>query len=263
MTRVARILLAAASAAALLAVSDARAQFQPVPPPPQAPPPQAPPPQAPPPQWQPPPPPPAGPVAMAPAAPPAPRLQLAAFTGYMVNGDVDAGSGKLVIDDAQSFGVSVWAQARPGTKVELLWIYSGYDASWNSYSLSYPSSKKFSVDTHYFQVGGVQSIRRGKVEPFVGGTLGAVWYSPDNLQAATGSLTYDLSDTWRFAFTIGGGANVFLNEKLAIRLYARMLVPVFLEGGSFYVGSGGSGIAVSGGIPAISGDFGAALVLAR
>jgi hypothetical protein len=42
-----------------------------------------------------------------------------------------------------------------------------------------------------------------------------------------------------------------------------MLAPVLFDGGSFYVGSGGSGVAVSGGIPTIAGDFGVALVLAR
>ncbi len=274
MTRFLRYLLAA-SAALPCAVPDAFAQYVPVQPAPaQAAPAQAVPVQ--PPAAQPVPVQQTVPVQAAPAQPqayappqvalqppPQPRLQVAAFTGWQVNGDIDGVYGKLKVDDAQSFGLSLWTQVRPGTKLELLWIYSKTTAQYDSYGLTYPSTKPFDVDTHYFQLGGVQSVRRGKVEPFFGATLGAVWYAPDNIQSATGLTSYSAGDTWRFAVTLGGGLNVFLSESLAIRGYARMLVPMYFNGGSVYVGTGGSGLAVNAGVPAISGDFGAALVLAR
>jgi hypothetical protein len=38
---------------------------------------------------------------------------------------------------------------------------------------------------------------------------------------------------------------------------------MYFNGGSVYVGTGGSGMAVNAGIPAISGDFGVGLVFAR
>lgn len=200
-----------------------------------------------------------------PAAPAVQRLQIAAFTGWQVNGDVEGYYGKLKVDDAQSFGASLSFAARPGTRAELIWIYSRTDAEFDSFTAIYPSSKPFSVDTHYFQIGGTQSMRRGRLEPFAGATMGAVWYSPDRMESTIGNVSYNLGDAWRFAFTVGGGANVFLNQTgtLAIHLHARMLVPVFFEGGSIYAGSGGAGVAVSGGIPAVSGDFGVGLVLAR
>ncbi len=275
MTRSIRFLLPLACANVLCA-APALAQYQPVPPPPAAQPTPTPPAyQPPPPAYQPPPPgyapppayqpaPPAQPAYVAqPAAPAGPRMQLGAFTGWQVNGDVDGIYGKLKVDDAQSFGVSLWTTVRPGTKVELLWIYSRTEAQYDSYTISYPSSKKFGVETNYFQLGGVQSMRRGKIEPFAGGTLGAVWYAPDNIEALNGFQSYHAGDTWRFAVTLGGGLNVFLSESLAIRGYARMLVPMFFNGGSVYVGTGGSGLAVNAGVPAISGDFGAALVFAK
>ncbi len=266
MMRIVRSILAVATAAALCAAGAASAQYQPVPPPPQAQP--QPPPQ---PQYQPPPPAyqPPPPAAYAPppvqmAAPPAgPKLQIGAFTGWQVNGDVDTIYGKLVVDDSQSFGVTLWNQVKGGTKLELLWIYSQVDAHFDSYSISYPSTQKFSIMQNYFQLGGVHSFRRGKVEPFAGGTLGAVWYSPDQIRGLSGLATYDAGDTWRFAITLGGGLNVFLSESFAIRGYARMLMPMYFSGGSVYVGTGGSGLAVNAGVPAVSGDFGVALVLAR
>lgn len=268
MPRFLRCLLAATSAAALCAAPVALAQYQPTPAPGQPPPPPAsqPPPPV---QQQPPPPPPGSqPAQPAPAAAsmqpaPQPRLQIGAFTGWQVNGDIDGVYGKVRVDDAQSFGVSLWTQVRPGTKIELLWIYSNTEAQYESYTLQYPSSQKFGLESNYFQLGGVQSVRRGKIEPFAGGTLGAVWFAPDNIKTVTGLTSYNAGDTWRFAVTLGGGLNVFLTQSLAIRGYARMLVPMYFNGGSVYVGTGGSGLAVNAGVPAISGDFGVALVLAR
>ncbi len=268
MTRSFRFLLPLA-AAAVLCAAPALAQYVPVTPPPAAqptPPPAA---QPPPPAYQ-PPPPAYQPAAAAqpanvtqPARPASPRFQIGAFTGWQVNGDVDGIYGKLRVDDAQSFGVSLWTAVRPGTKLELLWIYSATEAQYDSYTLSYSSTKKFGLATNYFQIGGVQSVRRGKIEPFAGATLGAAWYAPDNIESQNGLTSYHAGDTWRFAVTIGGGLNVFLTESLAIRGYARMLMPMFFNGGSMYVGTGGSGLAVNAGVPAISGDFGAALVFAR
>ncbi len=244
--------LAAASAALLLAATAASAQ-QP-PPPGYAPPP---------PGYAPPPPgyaPPAQPAPQLQSTPSGPGIQLEAFTGYQMNGDVDGIYGKIAIDDAQSFGVTLWKQVRPGTKLQLKWIYSSFDAQFQSYSYVYQSTQKFNVMQNYFQLGGVQSMRRGKIEPFAGGTLGAVWWSPDNVKTSNGLVTYNASDSWRFAITLGLGLNVFLTEKLAIRGHADMLMPMIFNGGSVYVGTGGSGMAVSAGVPAISGDFGVGLV---
>jgi opacity protein-like surface antigen len=267
MTRSFRFLLPLACATVLCA-APALAQYVPVSPPPAAQPPPPPPAQPPPPAYAPPPAyqaaPPAQPAYVAQPAPPAAsRFQLGAFTGWQVNGDVDGIYGKLRVDDAQSFGVSLWTQVRPGTKLELLWIYSSTEAQYDSYTVTYPSTKKFGLETNYLQIGGVQSVRKGKIEPFMGATLGAVWYAPDNIESQSGLTSYASGDTWRFAITIGGGLNVFLTQSLAIRGYARMLVPMFFNGGSMYVGTGGSGLAVNAGVPAFSGDFGAALVLAK
>lgn len=195
--------------------------------------------------------------------PVSPRLELAAFTGWMVNSDVDVSAGTLEVGDAQSFGAALWFAARPGTKVELLWIYSSPEAHLQSYSAAFPSSRPFEVGMNYFQLGGLQSMRRGALEPFAGATIGAAWYSPDRMEATNGLTSVDLDDTWRLAFTLGGGLNVFVNPKVAVRLHARMLLPVYIDGGAFYAGSGGSGLAVSGWIPMVQGDFGVGLVFAQ
>jgi hypothetical protein len=62
--------------------------------------------------------------------------------------------------------------------------------------------------------------------------------------------------------TFGAGAKIFLSEKVALRLEGRMMLPMLFSGGSFYVGTGGSGMAVSAGIPSIQGGFTAGLTFA-
>ncbi len=260
--------------AALLAVaiaSPALAQFPaplptyPPPPPSSPPPPQpvyAPPPQpvyAPPPQAYAPPPPAYPPPRPPPAA--SGGVQLSAYTGWQMNGDVSAYAGKLKIDDAMNYGVAIDVPTGFGAGVQLLWIYNDTTARFSSYDPFYPSSREFGLQQHYFQVGGTKMIRRGKIETFGGGTLGAALFIPGNIQTNTGS-TIPASDTWAFAMTLGGGVKVFFTEKVALRLGARLMLPMFFQGGGFYVGSGGSGMSVSAGVPSVQGDFTAGLTIA-
>jgi hypothetical protein len=70
------------------------------------------------------------------------------------------------------------------------------------------------------------------------------------------------SDIWRFAFTLGGGLKIWLIEQLAIQLDARMMAPVWFSSASFYVGTGGGGFGVSGGIPIVEGNFTGGIVIA-
>jgi hypothetical protein len=233
-------LRAAALVAALAAAGPALAQYPP--PPPGYPPGYGPPPSQP----------------VKPPPPPEGRLRLSAFTGWQLNGDVVAYAGKLVVDDAMSYGAALDFLASPMSTGQLLWIYCDTKARFNSYDLLYPSSKDFGVQEHYMQIGGTRFVARGKVEPFMGGTLGAVLIIPGSIQTV-GGTTYGASDTWRFAMTLGGGVKVNFSPKLALRLETRLLLPMYFQGGSVYVGTGGSGMAVSAGVPSWQGNFTAGL----
>ena len=93
------------------------------------------------------------------------------------------------------------------------------------------------MPTHYFQIGGSTGRRFDRLEPFIGGTLGSALFLPDRINYSNGTST-SLGDTWRFAFTIGGGLNIHLSEKLALRGEARVAAPVYFSSGSIYVGGG-------------------------
>lgn len=188
------------------------------------------------------------------------RVELTAFAGYQVNSDVTTSAGSLQIDDAPSYGVALDWTLRPGAQAELLWIYSSTDVRLRGLP-GYPNSAPFPVDAHHFQLGGLATFGQGKLEPFVSGSLGAAMYVPGTV-ALDGGSTYSLATTWRFAFTLGGGAKIWLGDRLGLRLQARLLAPVYFSSGAFYSGPGGSAIAVSGGIPFVQGDFTAGLTFA-
>jgi len=186
-------------------------------------------------------------------------LELSAFTGWAVNSDPDTNYGRLSLGDAQSFGASLGIN-RFGATLELKWIYFQPTVQLVDYSASIANSDKFDVDTHYFLIGGTKSIRRGIVEPFFGASLGAVVYLPHAFTLS--GVNYDPDDTWRMAFALGGGLKLFVHPKLAIRLGAELLGTIYFYGASFYAGTNGSALGVTGGIPTVSGNFTAGLTFA-
>jgi hypothetical protein len=181
------------------------------------------------------------------------RFDLNAFTGWAVNSDPDTTYGRLSIGDAQSFGASFGLASGFGASLELKWIYFQPTAQLVGYGVNIANSNKFDVDTHYFLIGGTKSIRRGIIEPFFGGSLGAVVYMPERFTLS--GVNYDPGDTWRMAFALGGGLKIFVIPKLALRLGAEMLGTIYFYGASFYTGTNGSAVGVTGGIPTVTGNF--------
>ncbi len=189
------------------------------------------------------------------------RLELTAFGGWEVSSDVTTSTGSIQIDDAPGYGVALdWALA-PGQQAELLWVYSATDARLRGTIPGAQGSSSFPVDSHYLQLGGTYAVSRGTVEPFVSGSLGAALYLPGTIQLDGGG-TLAPAATWRFAFTLGGGAKIWLGDRIGLRLQARLLAPVFFSGAAFYSGPGGSALTVSAGIPYVQGDFSAGLTFA-
>jgi len=256
--------LSALALAALLVPATARPQSAPPPAPAAAPPPAAAP-APPPPGYAPPPPanappppgyaPPPQPVYV--QAPPQPvyvqapppkkkTIELTAFAGYQVNSDIYLSTGKLVVDDAQAWGAAISSEVRPGSFAELRWTYS--DPKMHASGSSFNGSTPFHVQTHYFQIGGLHSVRRDRTTIFGGATIGAALFAPESFETANGK-TYSLSDTWLFAFTLGLGFKVDITPKIGVRFDANVAAPVYFTSGGVYVGGGGAGLTVSGGVP--------------
>lgn len=183
------------------------------------------------------------------AAPPAKKLEVSAYGGWGLTSDVNGGGATLELGDATTWGASLGLRVPHGSMVELRWVYTNTTAQFHGFG----NSNEFQVPTNYFLLGGEKGFRRQRMEPFFNGSLGTVVYAPESFQVA--GARFSPGTTWRMAFAIGGGVKIFATEKLALRLGAEILGPIFFSGGSFYVGTGGASVGVSGGIPTVTGNF--------
>ncbi|HET9598980.1 MAG TPA: hypothetical protein VFP65_25630 [Anaeromyxobacteraceae bacterium] len=192
------------------------------------------------------------------AAPPPHRLELVGLVGYHLSTDLDYATGFADIDSSVSYGAALRTQVAPGKLAELSWTYAPTNAHFTRYGSGRIGDSSLSI--HYFQIGGQNSFRRDRLEPYFGGSLGAALFQLGSLNV--NGVTVQSSDIWRFAFTFGLGTKIWLAPNIAIQLDARMLLPVWFSSASIYAGTGGAGFGVSGGIPIIEGNFSGGLVVA-
>lgn len=189
------------------------------------------------------------------------RFELTPFVGYQWNTRTNSYGGEFSTKDGLNYGGILDIHIQRNVDIELLYIYHPTQTRLESYTYGVPSTDYFDVSFHYMQIGYVKSLKpHAKVEPFVAASLGA-WV------ASTPDITYQnvvlsSEDIWRFAIAFGGGAKIWFSERLGLRLQARVMFPIYFYGGSMYFGTGGSGFAVSGGIPMMQGDFTAGLIIA-
>jgi hypothetical protein len=190
------------------------------------------------------------------------RIELTGFAGYQVSTDAGTCCGTIRIDGSVDFGAALAYEIRRGYSIELLWVYVPTKLRFDSNGLVLPSSaEKSDLNLNYIQIGGVYGIKRGRLEPFFTVTAGVIIVSPATNRLTDGS-TLSPSTNVKFAFTAGGGLKIWINDMFAIRAEIRALVPVYFTGTSFFVGTGGAGVGVSGGIPFAQFDFTGGLTVA-
>ena len=189
-----------------------------------------------------------------PPPPPAPQFELGGFVGWQVSTDASTYNGNLIIDGSMDYGGTIDYSIRPGYAVELLYAYVPTKARYASFTTGASSSDSTPVGLHWIQLGGQVSRPMGRIEPFGAITAGIVIIHPDQLRLQDGT-TYSASDSVQFAFTAGLGLKVWLTDNVGLRFEARALVPVYFTGGAFWVGTGGTAVGLSGGIPFAQFDF--------
>jgi opacity protein-like surface antigen len=190
------------------------------------------------------------------------QFDITAFGGYQLNGDVGTNGGSLKISDSPAFGGALDVRLHPLGSMELMYEYTKPDARFVSVSPLFRSTGTFGVASHYFQVGGMHVRQMGRLEPFLGLTLGAALYVPDSIPLSGGGST-TANDTWRFAMTFNLGTKIWLTPNVGLRLETRMLMPILFTGGGFYYGTGGSGLATTAGIPSLQFAFTGGLVFGK
>jgi hypothetical protein len=101
-------------------------------------------------------------------------------------------------------------------------------------------SKTFDLGINYILIGANNYFKMGgKVEPYAGVALGAAIFNFKNVDASADNVIT------KFAYSVKLGTNIWVTEKVGLKLQADLLSAVQSLGGSFYFGTGGSGAGVS------------------
>jgi hypothetical protein len=166
--------------------------------------------------------------------------------GYYAVGSIHANA-------ALSYGGALTVAIRPGYWGQIDYMYQGTDLMVRP-SVG-QSFKLCNLGTHYIQLSGLRALRPPgeKATPYVIGGMGMTIFSPGSSDLAA-PYNGTLNSQYLFSISVGGGAMVDINPKVALRLQARFLMPIQWTSGSVYFGTGGSGLAVSGGSAIAQGD---------
>ncbi|MDR3716891.1 MAG: outer membrane beta-barrel protein [Puia sp.] len=134
---------------------------------------------------------------------------------------------------AFNFGGSVQFNVSRGFGVELM--YNHMNTNTGLYQYGYNGTKLAGGDLalDYYMLGLVQSftIPNSTVRPFIGLLLGAANYTP-------GGDNY--SDETKFAWGLELGTNVYITDRIGLRLKAQLLSPVDAAGDGYYYNNYGS-----------------------
>jgi hypothetical protein len=180
------------------------------------------------------------------------NLEIAPFAGYVMSTNIRTTSGHVVTKSGPGYGVTASLDVKKGSQLELLYLFHKGQSSYVPND-ALTTGIDFNVVFQYFVLGYTQEFRPlKKSTAFFTAGLGAWWARPEYP---------GLTDTWRMAMEFGGGWKYYFSDAIGIRLQGLALLPLVFTGGGLYAGTGGSGLAVSAGIPIAQFSFSAGLIV--
>jgi hypothetical protein len=179
---------------------------------------------------------------------------------YMWAGSYQTLDGDIKLEDGIQYGAILGFGAARNVRAELSWSMLSSRATFAPYYNNIGTSSPLmgldiAMAVHYFQLGAVHYVDKGKVQPFIGMTAGAVLFHPEDVRIDG----YASSDTWRFAICFVGGLTFNMSEKVGLRIQGRLNMPIYFSGAYVGVGTGGASVGATGGVPIVQGDIGAGL----
>ena len=149
------------------------------------------------------------------------NFEITPFVGYLAGGEFEdpTDSSDRDLDAGTDFGIIMDAAADWWRHYEMLYLRQ---------STTLDGVEPFDLDVEYLQFGGTVSYPDTEythVIPYFGMTVGAARFSPD----AAG-----LNDETKFAFTIGGGLRIPINERFGVRLDLRAFGTVLESDSEFF-----------------------------
>ena len=150
------------------------------------------------------------------------------------NSSIDFSSGK--IKGGVQWGAGLEFKVNEDYGAELMYLRQDTDVEVNSFSAGY---RKMDISVNYYLLGINRYFKEGKVEPYGSFLIGASYFS--NKTPVSG----DPSSVTKFALGFRLGTNIWVSERVGIKLQAQFLSSIQGFGGGFFFGTGGSGVGVS------------------
>ena len=179
------------------------------------------------------------------------HINLSPFVGYETGANISTSYGNLHIGDGMDFGGILDVGMGGGRYGEFSYSHL---SSYLDVETGMATTRKCDLAVDYYSLGILQEIKNeSDATPYGLFALGIVNYRP-----TSGT---EISSENKMHISFAGGVKIKVSEKIGIRLQARLLMPLYYAGTYFYVGTGGGGANMSGGIHGVQGDFTAALVI--
>jgi hypothetical protein len=182
------------------------------------------------------------------------RVEVSPYAGYMFAGKLNFVEGSMNIKNNPNYGVifNFELDRRNGLFLELSYDRLDTKATFKPTGEFQPEYNLFDMFLEYYQLGALYNypISR-KASTFAVFTGGVARFAP---------VSAIYGDDYRFAVTFGGGVKYFVTQNFGFRLEGRLKVPFFFNGGSFYVGSGGTGFFMTSGTALLQTDISVGLI---
>lgn len=178
-------------------------------------------------------------------------VELTPFAGYTFRTTKNYSAGWTRINDGFTYGGALTIAPSQYNAIEI--SYYRYETTAEA-NTNYAGYEVFNgpVAINYMFIGGQRLFpANDMVTGFTGFNVGAAWM---------GSQDDKFSTMTKFAMGFDAGVKIMASEKVGIRLQANFNFPITSAGGSFYVGTGGSGVAMYGYVPMISFGFTGGLI---
>ncbi len=180
------------------------------------------------------------------------RFEISPFIGYQIGGRLQVQRGELNIKDDMKYGGSIGMYVRPGMQIELAYVRQDTELLLKEAVFGLETSVS-NMSVEYFQIGGLQELRSGRVRPFGLFMLGLTHFNPKEKGR---------SSEWRLSFGMGAGVKVFASQHLGLRFQGRLLFPYFAEGGGIWCTAPGGCFATLSGRLVVQLDFTGGLIIA-
>jgi hypothetical protein len=149
-----------------------------------------------------------------------------------INSDASFLNGK--IKGGYQWGVGIEYMANPDYGIEILYHRQDTDVPVNYYT-NLVVDRKIPASVNYIMLGGVRYAGNEKVQGYGGLMVGTVIY--DNKEP----VLDEPDNAVKFAWGVRLGANIWVSEKVGIKLQSHLLSGIQAFGGGFYFGTGGAG----------------------